>query len=133
MYLLWLLVGFVAVLGHMFSIFLRFKGGKGVATSAGMMLGLVPYYTYPGLIGIGIFLVAVMLTRYISVGSLAGAASFPMLYALMCYLRGWPMLREQLPLLIFAMIMALLIIWKHRGNIARLMAGTENRLGSRGA
>jgi acyl phosphate:glycerol-3-phosphate acyltransferase len=43
------------------------------------------------------------------------------------------MLREQLPLLIFAMIMALLIIWKHRGNIARLMAGTENRLGSRGA
>ena len=50
-YLLWLAVGLAAVLGHMFSIFLKFKGGKGVATSAGIMLGLYPYYTYPGLIG----------------------------------------------------------------------------------
>jgi glycerol-3-phosphate acyltransferase PlsY len=51
LYLVWLLVGFAAVLGHMFSVFLKFKGGKGVASSAGMMLGLAPYYTLPGLLG----------------------------------------------------------------------------------
>src|SRR5215204_5988168 len=56
-YLLWLLVAFAAVLGHMFSVFLKFKGGKGVATSAGVMLGLYPYYTWPGVIALGVFIV----------------------------------------------------------------------------
>src|SRR5436190_18177341 len=60
-YLLWLGVGFAAVLGHMFSVFLKFKGGKGVATSAGMMLGLFPYYTLPGTIAIAPFLVVLMI------------------------------------------------------------------------
>ena len=126
-YLLWLLVGFAAVMGHMYSIFLRFKGGKGVATSAGVMLGLIPYYTYPGLLGVLVFIVAFMATRYISVGSMAGAIAFPILYVLVGQVRGWPVLHEQLPLLIFGVLMALLIVWKHRSNISRLMAGTEHR------
>src|SRR3712207_4017573 len=54
-YLLWLLVGFAAILGHMFSAFLKFKGGKGVATSAGVMLGLWPYFTLPGLVGAAVW------------------------------------------------------------------------------
>src|SRR5215208_4938827 len=57
-YLLWLLVGFAAILGHMFSAFLKLKGGKGVATSAGVMLGLWPYFTLPGLVGAAVWGVA---------------------------------------------------------------------------
>src|SRR3954464_4305469 len=80
MYLLWLAVGFAAVLGHMFSVFLRFKGGKGVATSAGGMLGLFPYYTWPGLVAFAVFLLMFIPWRYISLGSIAGACAFPIAY-----------------------------------------------------
>jgi glycerol-3-phosphate acyltransferase PlsY len=127
-YLLWLLVGFAAVLGHMYSVFLKFKGGKGVATSAGVMLGLWPYFTLPGAIAIGVFLIVFFTWRYISLGSIIGAATVPIAYVLIGRLRGWPVFESQLPLLIFSVIMALLIIYKHRANIARLRAGTENRM-----
>ena len=89
-YLLWLLVGFAAVLGHMFSLFLRFKGGKGVATSAGVMLGLFPYFTGPGLIAIGVFLIVFFIWRYVSLGSILGAAAFPIAYLVIGQARGWP-------------------------------------------
>ena len=126
-YLLWLLVGFAAVIGHMFSIFLRFKGGKGVATSAGVMLGLFPYYTWPGLVAIAVFIVVFLPWRYVSLGSMLGAITFPIAYLLIGLWRGWPVFGSQLPLLIFAVLMAGLIVYKHRTNIARLRAGTENR------
>ena len=127
-YMMWLGVGLAAVLGHMFSIFLRFKGGKGVATSAGVMLGLIPYYTWPGLVGVVVFLIAFFATRYISVGSMAGALSFPILYFVIGRAKDWPVTREQAPLLIFAILMALLIVWKHRGNIARRMQPPARRM-----
>src|SRR3954463_13561751 len=79
-YLLWLLVGFAAVLGHMFSVFLKFKGGKGVATSAGVMLGLFPYFTLPGVITVLVFIVVFVTFRYVSLGSIASAIAFPILY-----------------------------------------------------
>ncbi len=126
-YLLWLGVGMAAILGHMFSIFLKFKGGKGVATSAGVMLGLYPYFTGPGLVAIGAFVVLVLLTRYISVGSMGGAVIFPIAYVLIGRARGWDVFGSQLPLLIFGVLVAALIVFKHRTNIARLMAGTENK------
>jgi glycerol-3-phosphate acyltransferase PlsY len=129
-YLLWLLVGFAAVLGHMFSVFLRFTGGKGVATSAGVMLGLWPYFTWPGAIAISVFIVVFYVWRYISLGSIVAAATVPVAYLLIGQARGWPVFRSQLPLLVFAVVMALLIIYKHRTNIARLRAGTENRMTS---
>jgi glycerol-3-phosphate acyltransferase PlsY len=124
-YLLWLLVGFAAVLGHMFSLFLKFKGGKGVATSAGVMLGLWPYFTWPGLIAIAIFVAVFFTWRYISLGSIVAATALPVAYLVIAHLRGWPIFGSQLPLLVFAVIMAGLIIYKHRANIARLRAGTE--------
>jgi glycerol-3-phosphate acyltransferase PlsY len=130
-YLLWLGVGFGAVLGHMFSLFLRFRGGKGVATSTGLLLGLWPYYTLPGLIAAGAFGVAFWRTRIISVGSLVGAATFPVAYVLLGLARGWPVLGVQWPLLAFALVVAALIVYKHRGNLARLRAGTEPRFGRR--
>jgi glycerol-3-phosphate acyltransferase PlsY len=133
LYLLWLLVGFAAVLGHMFSVFLGFKGGKGVATSAGVMLGLVPYFTIPAFVSILVFIFAFLATRYISVGSISGAGSFPLAYFVVGKLLGWDVTGTQLPLLVVSIIMCGLIIYKHRSNITRLLNGTENRFGARPA
>ena len=127
LYLMWLGVGFAAVLGHMFSVFLKFRGGKGVATSAGMMLGLFPYYTVPGAIAIGMFIVVFLIWRYISLGSVVAACAFPVIYLLIGLWRGWPVFGDQLPLLIFAVVIAVLITIKHKSNIKRLWDGTENK------
>ena len=126
-YLLWLLVGFAAVLGHMFSVFLKFKGGKGVATSTGVVLGLWPYFTWPGMVAVVVFIVVFYAWRYISLGSIVGALTVPTAYLLIGQARGWPVFGSQLPLLIFGTLLALLIIYKHRSNIGRLRAGTEPR------
>ena len=125
--LLWILVGFAAILGHLFSLFLKFKGGKGVATSAGVLLGFFPYFTLAILAAIVIWIVIFCFTRYVSVASMLGALAFPIAYASLGIARGWPILGSQLPLLIFAILVPLMIIIKHRGNISRLLAGTENR------
>ena len=130
-YELVLLVALAAILGHMFSVFLRFKGGKGVATSAGVILGLWPYFTLPGAIAIAAFLATVYATRYISLGSMVAAGVFPVAYLAIGLARGWDPIGRQLPLLMFALLMAGMIVYKHRSNIARLRAGTENRLGAK--
>jgi glycerol-3-phosphate acyltransferase PlsY len=126
-YFLWLAVGGAAVVGHMFSLFLNFKGGKGVATSAGVVLGLYPYYTLAGLAAIVVFIVAFFIWRYVSLGSMLAAISFPVAFALVGKLKNWPVTDTQWPLLAFAILMAVLIVFKHRGNISRLINGTENR------
>jgi glycerol-3-phosphate acyltransferase PlsY len=126
-FIFWLLVGFATIAGHMFSVFLNFKGGKGVATSAGVLLGLFPYFTIPGVFAIVIWVILFKATRYVSVASIGGVGIFPIVYVIVGWIRGWPIFHEQLPLLIFAILMATLIIYKHRANIARLRAGTENR------
>jgi len=124
-YAMWLGVGIAAVLGHIFSVFLKFKGGKGVATSAGFMLGLFPYFTYPGLALIGLFIVVFALTRYISLASIIGAAMFPAAYVGFGMWLGWDVFGKQIPLLGASVLIALLIVLKHRTNIGRLIAGTE--------
>jgi glycerol-3-phosphate acyltransferase PlsY len=129
LYFMWLLVGFAAVIGHMFSVFLRFKGGKGVATSAGVVLGLYPYFTLAGLAVIVVFVVVFFATRYISLGSIVAACAFPLAYFAIGTARRWPVTGDQLPLLVFAVVMGGLIVWKHRSNIERLRAGTESRFG----
>lgn len=130
-YLLWLLVGFAAIAGHMFSIFLRFRGGKGVATSTGVILGVFPYFTGATAAGILVWLALFKLTRYVSVASMLGTAAFALAYVIIGLLCRWPILGTQLPLLVFAILVAAMIIWKHRGNIARLRAGTEHRISPR--
>ena len=130
-YALWLLVGFAAIFGHMFSVFLKFKGGKGVATSAGVLLGLFPYYTVPGLVSIAVFLIVLKTFRYVSLASMLGSASFAFAYLGIGLALHWPVFGAQWPLLAFAVLMAALIIYKHRANIGRLMAGTEHRIGTR--
>jgi glycerol-3-phosphate acyltransferase PlsY len=126
-FFLWLLVGLAAILGHMFSLFLRFKGGKGVATSSGVILGLFPYFTIPGLIGLALWAAVFKTTRYVSLASMAAAVAFPVLYVTTGLLRGWPVFAGQWPLLAFSVLVAAMIVYKHRSNIARLRAGTESR------
>jgi len=128
-YIFWLLIGFAAIAGHMFSLFLKFRGGKGVATSAGVLLGIFPYFTYPALIGAAVAIVAFGWTRFVSVASIAGAITFPVAYIAIGLAMGWPITGLQLPFLFFALLLAALIVYKHRSNISRLRAGTEHRVG----
>ncbi|HEX4124003.1 MAG TPA: glycerol-3-phosphate acyltransferase, partial [Tepidisphaeraceae bacterium] len=116
-----------------FSIFLRLKGGKGVATSTGVALGLYPFYTFPALSALAVFILIVLVTRYVSVASVLAAIAFPIAYVvigLSCS-PPWPVVGDQLPLLIFAAFVAVMIVYKHRANLARLRAGTELRVGQR--
>jgi acyl phosphate:glycerol-3-phosphate acyltransferase len=129
-YLLWLAVAFAAILGHMFSAFLRFKGGKGVATSTGAMLGIWPYFTLPALAALVVFVAVYKLAGYISAASMVAAIAFSILYVLIGLAMGWPLAGRQMPLLIATILLAVMIIYKHRGNIARLMAGTEHKANS---
>ena len=130
-YVLWLAVGFAAVAGHMFSLFLHFKGGKGVATTTGVILGVFPFFTYPGLVAAGIAAAAFLATRYVSVASIVGAACLPVAYVAIGLAAGWPVFGTQLPLLAFTVLVAGMIVYKHRSNIARLRAGTEHRFGAK--
>jgi acyl phosphate:glycerol-3-phosphate acyltransferase len=125
-YFLWLMVGFAAIVGHMFSVFLKFKGGKGVATSAGVVLGLYPFYTIPGMLGLLVWLGVFLIWRYVSLASIVAAISFAILYAVVGKVLRWPIFSEQLPLLIFAILVAVLVVARHRSNIQRLRAGTEH-------
>ena len=111
--------GAVAVCGHVFSPFVGFKGGKGVATAAGVLIVLAPI---PFVACTAVWFFTLRLTRYMSVASLSAAAAFPVLTAMMgpdnAYTLG------------VAVILAAFIGFTHRGNIQRLMAGTEGRFGS---
>lgn len=108
------------ILGHNYTFWLKFKGGKGIATTAGAMLPLVPVALLFAVTG-WIFFFKV--TRYVSVGSLVAAAVIPVVEFSRACLTG----RWDWPLLIFSLIISLLAIWKHRGNIQRLINGTESR------
>lgn len=110
-----------AVIGHMFPVWLRFRGGKGVATGFGVFLVAAPL---AALSSIALFTVVLLVTRYVSLASILGAASFPMF--------AWFMVRGDRPAPYIAaqIIVALLIILKHHQNICRLATGTENRFGT---
>ena len=108
------------ILGHSFPIWLRFRGGKGVATSAGALLGLMPVAVLSVFI---VWLVLYKLTRYVSVASIGAAIALPIFVYL--YLRlGWV---TGASLLLFSILIAGVVIWRHRSNIKRLMQGTEQR------
>ncbi len=123
----WLGVGFGLIAGHVFSFWLRFHGGKGVATALGVVLGIYPYFTYAGLIAFAIWIVITLITRYVSLGSVVAALMFLPLFAAF----NRPLL-EYWPLGTFAVAMVALILLRHRANISRLLAGTENKIGRPG-
>jgi acyl phosphate:glycerol-3-phosphate acyltransferase len=110
-----------AVIGHVFPVWLRFRGGKGVATGFGVFLVAAPT---SALAAIAVFALVLLLTRYVSLASILGAASFPFF--------AWMLVRGDRPPFYIAVQFAvsLLIIAKHHQNIRRLLAGTESRFGS---
>ena len=136
-----LLAGMSAVIGHVFTLFAGFKGGKGVSTAAGMLIGIAPVSM---LMVIGIFFLTVYLSRHVSVASMLAAIAFPLIIAVRKYifeLGGGldyyvKLFGSQLffhdsldyHLMIFGLIVALAILYTHRANIRRLISGTESRV-----
>lgn len=126
--LLWLIVGIAAILGHMFPLYLKFKGGKGVATSLGVALGLWPYYTTCAFVAFGVWAVFVLTWRYVSLASIAASIAFPATLLLIVLLTPtWDFINLW-PLLIAAAAIPLMVITRHRENIKRLLAGTESKV-----
>lgn len=123
-----LLIGFACICGHMFSIFLKFTGGKGVATSTGVALGLYPFFTAAGLGALVVWIVVFLLFRYVSLASIIASAAFPITFVIIGQTNGWDPFGRQLPLLLFAIFVTIMIVVRHRSNIARLRAGTENKI-----
>ena len=129
---LWLAVGCAAILGHVFPIYIKFKGGKGVATSFGIALGLWPYYTICAVIAILIWLAVVILWKYVSLASIAAAVTFPIALISMISIRPDWQFVTLWPLLIPAFAIPVLVILRHRENIERLRSGTENKIHQKG-
>ncbi len=125
---LWLAVGSAAVLGHIFPIYIRFKGGKGVATSFGVALGLWPYYTICAAAAFLIWVVVVLLWRYISLASIAASVTFPITLILAVILTPAWHFANLWPILITAIAIPLMVVVRHRENIKRIIAGTESKI-----
>jgi acyl phosphate:glycerol-3-phosphate acyltransferase len=122
-------VGCAAIAGHVFNIWLHFAGGKGVATSLGVVLGIYPYFTYAGLCALGIWIVVTMVSRYVSLGSVVAAIAFLPLFVVFNWAFKWATLADVWPTGLFAVTMTAIILVRHRSNIRRLLAGTENKIG----
>ena len=128
--LIHVLTALAAVLGHNYSPWVGFKGGKGIATSAGVLLALMPA-------GIGllvvVWLIAFGISRYVSLASIIAAAALPLITIYGSWFHGriadgtW-----NKPLFFFSLVIAILAIWKHQSNIQRLLAGTEHRFTRKG-
>jgi glycerol-3-phosphate acyltransferase PlsY len=116
-----ILAGITAVLGHNFTCWLKFKGGKGIATSAGVFFALAPLAAG---IALATWIVAAVLTRYVSIASIVAAVALPTAV--------W-LTKDSLLLGIVTTALGLLAIFKHRGNIQRLLNGTEQSLGQKSA
>jgi glycerol-3-phosphate acyltransferase PlsY len=109
----------MSVAGHTLSIFLRFRGGKGVATSLGVIVGLDPVTAG---VAFGIWLIVVAVTRYISLASIIATVTVPILF-------WW--LRKPVAYQVFVIVAAVAIVIKHRSNIVRLITRTETRIGEK--
>ena len=112
--------GAAAILGHVFSVWVRFKGGKGVATSGGVFFALAPW---AGLGALAVWLLLTFSTRMVSVGSIGAAVALPVLVALLPHQGGRS-------LVAFTAVLAAFVIWAHRANVRRLLKGEEHRFGT---
>lgn len=114
------LAALVAMLGHMFPLWLKFHGGKGVATATGAFLAISPIAVAGGVI---VFIIVILATRFVSLASILSAASIPIFFRYLAHASQWT--------IIFSVIIAVLIAVKHHSNVERLVRGTERRLGER--
>ena len=132
---LWLAVAIAAVTGHVASVFLGFRGGKGVATTFGALAALWPLLAVPALIAVAAFAVTVKVSRYMSLGSMVAGVSLPVSCLAMLLLERsnqsiGSRLVHGMPLLIVTALLAAMVVSRHRGNIGRIRAGTEPRIGA---
>jgi glycerol-3-phosphate acyltransferase PlsY len=118
------LVGLAAILGHTFPVWLKLKGGKAVATALGVVLA-IPMLFLPALAAFGVWIVVTAATRYVSVGSTAAALALVCAYLGLDGSLAWTM---DLPATVFVLLIAVLVIVRHRSNYGRLLTGTENKL-----
>ncbi|MBA2270573.1 MAG: glycerol-3-phosphate 1-O-acyltransferase PlsY [Chthoniobacterales bacterium] len=115
-----ILAAAICVAGHSFPVWLRFKGGKGVATSAGALFGVVPIAAFAIFI---VWVIVFEITRYVSLASIMAASALPIAVAVLV----WMNRTEGMVLFYFSLAMTLLVVWRHRSNICRLLKGTEPR------
>lgn len=111
------LAGIAVVLGHMYPVFYKFKGGKGVATSLGTSLVLNPLL---GLILLAVSAVGIAITHVVSIFSIVSLVAFGLINPFLC--------KGDIAEIIYSIVLALLVVWAHRTNIKRLLSGTENKL-----
>lgn len=109
-------LGFVAIVGHDWTIFLKFKGGKGVATSAGVLIGMAPKILILGFI---VWVVVFLWKRYVSLASISSAVSVPVFFSILSY---------PVPYVIFSSLICAVTVYKHLPNIKRLVRGEENKI-----
>ena len=114
-----LLAGLFVILGHNWPVFFGFKGGKGVATLVGAVLGIHPITV---LLCFGIWFIVLMITHYVSLSSMIAGCCFPIFVLLS------PKINHSVPLVVFSFVIAALLIWTHRKNIDRLKKGTESKI-----
>ncbi len=116
--------GLFAVVGHMFPIFARFKGGKGVATACGMLFGIEPISIS---ISFAVFAIILLLSKYVSLASILASILYPITLMVMRYVIG---MEIDGSIIIFSVMVASGIVYRHKGNIQRLRDGTESKVGS---
>lgn len=117
-----IICGLAAVFGHIFTVFAGFKGGKGVGTGAGMIIGLLPGAVLTGLV---VFILVVWRSRYVSLGSILASITVLLYVIAQKWVFGVPM---HPALLVFGVFIPVLIIFTHRSNIGRLLKGNENKI-----
>lgn len=125
---LWLGVGCAAVLGHIYPVYLRFRGGKGVSTSLGMVLGLFPYYTVAGIVSFVVWGCLVLLWHYVSLASILAAVVFPISLIVAVMTADTWTFTNLWPLVLVALVMPVLVVVRHAENIRRLIEGTESKV-----
>jgi len=115
-----ILTAIMSIVGHTFPVWLRFNGGKGVATSAGALFGLMPWAVPCVFL---VWLLVFEISRYVSLASIVAAISLPIVVALFAY---WKFI-DTAALIYFSILIMLLVLWRHRSNFSRLLQGTEQR------
>ena len=125
--LLWICVALAAFLGHMYSLFIKFGGGKGVATTFGGMIAMWPFLTLPVLVALVSWIIAAKTTKMVSLASLV--ASFVLFSATVVFVMTQLNVTHAWPLLAFTFLVSVMVFWKHRSNIGRIMRGEEPKLG----
>ena len=127
----WLLVAILTILGHCFSPWIGFRGGKGVATGFGAVLAMWPVLTMPAIAGFFVWTIVLVLTRLMSLASIAGAIVLPATVLALALVPGTPgtNLEASIPFLVVTSLVAALVVFRHRGNLVRLREGREAKIG----